>query len=90
MNKRIILAISLCLILALTIVGTVSAKPAPKVAVCHYDVLDAKYFLINISGTLTSWAVSTHLTRHIGLDYADYLQNASTTDYICLPEPVAP
>jgi len=86
MKKRILMAISLSLIVALMIAGTVSAKPLPKVAVCHLDVDAATtpptYWLINISGN--AWPA--HLA------HGDYLQYASETDVFCVlePEPVLP
>jgi hypothetical protein len=79
MKKRILMAISLSLIVALMIAGTVSAKPLPKVAVCHYDadnVVPGTYWLINISGN----ALKAHMA------HGDYL----VVDVLCPLEPEIP
>ena len=81
MKKRFLLALSISLIALLIIVGSVSAASSKNIAVCHYDVDAATYYLINISAK----AVNTHLTQHVGLGYADYEQ-ATFPELVCYPE----
>jgi hypothetical protein len=60
MKKRFLVVLSLSLIATLIFVGTVSAAPAQKVSVCHFDETAGKWHLITISGN----AVPAHMRNH--------------------------
>jgi hypothetical protein len=60
MKKRFVLALSLSMIALLIFVGSVSAAPAQKVSLCHFDETAGMWYLITISGN----AVPAHMRNH--------------------------
>jgi hypothetical protein len=49
MKNKFILAICVSLVMVLLVAGTVSAKPQPKVLICHFDKTANVFVLISVS-----------------------------------------
>lgn len=81
MKRTVVFLTLVAIVLLVLSTSVVLAAKEPKVNVCHYDVEEGVYYLINISGN----AVQKHLDNHVNVDETegDWLPGEDPDPGVC-------